>query len=98
MSTILDALKKSEQERKLNKLPTLTDMAAPQEPSRWPLYIGSGLALLSIALVVLAYAIWDSDQLRGKPSAVAIDGAGTAADGPLSAEGWLFVGARRNSC
>jgi hypothetical protein len=58
MSTILDALRKSEQERKLNKLPTLTDMAAPQEPSRWPLYIGSALVLLALALVILAYVIW----------------------------------------
>jgi len=60
MSTILDALRKSEQERKLNKLPTLTDMAAPQEPSRWPLYIGLALVLLAIALVVLAYVIWSA--------------------------------------
>jgi hypothetical protein len=58
MSTILDALRKSEQERKLNKLPTLTDMSAPQEPSRWPLYIGLPLVLLAIALVLLAYVLW----------------------------------------
>jgi hypothetical protein len=60
MSTILDALRKSEQERKLNKLPTLTDMAAPQETSRWPLYIGLTLVLLAIALVILAYVIWSA--------------------------------------
>jgi hypothetical protein len=72
MSTILDALRKSEQERKLNKLPTLTDMVAPQEPSRWPLYIGLALVLLAIALVVLAYVIWSS-----KPDA---EQAGNATD------------------
>ncbi|MBL4673877.1 MAG: general secretion pathway protein GspB [Arenicella sp.] len=67
MSTILDALRKSEQERKLNKLPTLTDMAAPQEPSRWPLYIGLALVLLAIALVVLAYVIWSAKpQVAGE--------------------------------
>ena len=60
MSTILDALRKSEQERKLNRLPTLTDMAAPQEPSRWPLYIGLALVFLAVALVVLAYVIWSA--------------------------------------
>jgi len=60
MSTILDALRKSEQERKLNKLPTLTDMVAPQEPARWPLYLGLALVLLAIALVVLAYVIWSA--------------------------------------
>ena len=60
MSTILDALKKSEQERKLNKLPTLVDIRAPQEPSRWPLYLGLVLVLLAAALVVLAYVIWNA--------------------------------------
>lgn len=60
MSTILDALRKSEQERKLNKLPTLTDMVAPQEPSRWPLYVGLALVLLAVVLVVLAYVIWSA--------------------------------------
>lgn len=60
MSTILDALKKSEQERKLNKLPTLTDIAAPQEPSRWPIFIGVALLLLATALVILAYVIWSA--------------------------------------
>ena len=58
MSTILDALKKSEQERKLNKLPTLNDMVTPQEPSRWPLVAGLALLLAMIALTVLAYFIW----------------------------------------
>ncbi|MFT6407790.1 MAG: hypothetical protein ACJAQ6_001204 [Arenicella sp.] len=60
MSTILDALRKSEQERKLNKLPTLTDMVAPQEASGWPLYVGFALVLLATALVILAYVIWSA--------------------------------------
>ena len=60
MSTILDALRKSEQERKLNKLPTLNDMAAPKEPSRWPVYLGLALVVLAISLVVLAYVIWNA--------------------------------------
>jgi len=60
MSTILDALRKSEQERKLNKLPTLTDVTAPQEPSRWPVYLGLALVVLAIALVILAYVIWSA--------------------------------------
>lgn len=63
MSTILDALRKSEQERKLNRLPTLTDMAAPKEPSRWPFYIGVALVLLALAVAVLAYAIWNGKSL-----------------------------------
>ena len=61
MSTILDALRKSEQERKLNKLPTLVDMTAPHEPSRWPVYIGAALVVLASALVLLAYIIWSAE-------------------------------------
>lgn len=53
MSTILDALKKSEQERKLNNLPTLSDMPAPQEQSRWPLYAGLSVAILLLVVLVL---------------------------------------------
>lgn len=54
MSTILDALKKSEQERKLNNVPTLADMPAPEEASRWPVYLGVGMAtLFLVSLAVL---------------------------------------------
>ena len=55
MSTILDALKKSEEERKVTKVPTLADMQAPQEPSKWPnvlLIIIVGLLLVLLALAV----------------------------------------------
>jgi len=52
MSTILDALKKSEQERKLNEIPTLQDMPAPQEQSRWPLTLAIVLAFLLLALLI----------------------------------------------
>lgn len=51
MSTILEALKKSEQERKSNDVPTLSDMPVPQEGLRWPLYVIAGLSLV-LALVV----------------------------------------------
>jgi hypothetical protein len=73
MSTILDALRKSEQERKLNKLPTLTDMSAPQEPSRWPLYIGLPLVLLAIALVLLAYVLWTAKPEVSKMQAANVN-------------------------
>ena len=53
MSTILDALKKSEQERKLTKLPTLSDMPAPQEQSRWPQILV--ISLLMLLLLVLTW-------------------------------------------
>ena len=53
MSTILEALQKSERERKLNDVPTLTDMPTPEEPSRWPLYFGFFIVLVLIALVLV---------------------------------------------
>jgi hypothetical protein len=49
MSTILEALRKSEQERKLNSIPTLSDMPVPQEPNRWPMVA----VLVSITLLVI---------------------------------------------
>jgi len=62
MSTILEALRKSEQERNQNKVPTLNDMTAPTEPSKWPLVLAMAVVLLAIALVVLAYVIWSSGE------------------------------------
>ena len=49
MSTILEALRKSEQERKLNSIPTLSDMPVPQEPNRWPMVA----VLVSITFLVI---------------------------------------------
>lgn len=49
MSTILEALKKSEQERKLNDVPRLSDMPVPEESKRWPLYV---IAILSLVLAL----------------------------------------------
>lgn len=55
MSTILDALKKSEQERKLNDIPTLSDMPAPQEKSLVPSFWL--LAVIVVLLVCVLAAI-----------------------------------------
>ncbi|MFT4629316.1 MAG: hypothetical protein ACI9WC_000652 [Arenicella sp.] len=66
MSTILDALRKSEQERKLTKLPTLSDMPAPQEQTRWPHWVILGLIVLSVGLLVVVFGLWQgSDMLVG---------------------------------
>ena len=53
MSTILEAIKKSEQERKLKDIPTLSDMPAPQERVRWPLY-----TLILLVVVLMAVIVW----------------------------------------
>lgn len=52
MSTILEALKKSEQERKLNKVPTLSDIPAPQEQSRWPIILLAVLLVLALLAII----------------------------------------------
>lgn len=55
MSTILEALRKSEEERKVTKVPTLADMPAPQEPQRWPnvlLFI-----ILCLLLILIGFAV-----------------------------------------
>lgn len=65
MSTILEALKKSEQERKLNNLPTLSDMPPPVErPSLFKLVsIVIAIAiLLAIAVLAVVYFIFDEPQ------------------------------------
>jgi len=58
MSTILEALKKSEQERKLNKLPTLNDMPPPQERARWPIGLLVTVCVLLVALLLLLAVRW----------------------------------------
>jgi len=56
MSTILDALRKSEQERKLNNIPTLSDMPAPKESSRWPfIAISLIIGILFVVAGILLY-------------------------------------------
>ena len=74
MSTILEALKKSEQERKLNKLPTLSDMPAPQEQSRWPHWVILGLIVLSVALLVLVFSLWQGAGPVGRDTNAASQG------------------------
>lgn len=88
MSTILDALKKSEQERKLNNVPTLSDMPTPQETKSWPLVLlFIAILLLSILVAVLFFRTQASDQdqdvskvnssleVTGKPSALVVSDA-----------------------
>ncbi len=69
MSTILEALKKSEQERKENKVPTLADKPPPPERSRWPWLLVS-LALIGIiaAVIYLFTLLPDSDSANSQQS------------------------------
>lgn len=60
MSTILEALKKSEKERKLNAVPTLSDMPVPQESSRWPLIVIAILSLVLALMIGLLLGPWFS--------------------------------------
>lgn len=68
MSTILDALKKSEQERKLGDIPTLSDMPTPDEGAQ----VSSAwiIALLVVLLVILTalilfYTVFDKAPTDG---------------------------------
>ena len=83
MSTILDALKKSEQERKLNKLPTLTDMQAPQEPSRWPKFVAVVLSVLMLLSVSIGGLLWW--QSRSDSSSKLEKGSSTASQSTAAA-------------
>ena len=67
MSTILEALQKSERERKLTDVPTLTDMPTPEEVPRWPLYLGVFIILLLLALV---FALLLNKQQSNVPAVV----------------------------
>lgn len=69
MSTILDALKKSEQERKLNNIPTLSDLPTPDEGTRFSR--GWILALLVLLLLTILLALmWLGNPWlsRGEPN------------------------------
>ena len=57
MSTILKALKKSEQERNEQHIPSLADMPAPAEPQPWR-WIVIGFCTMLIFTLVL-YALWN---------------------------------------
>jgi len=63
MSTILEAIKKSEQERKLKDIPTLSDMPAPQERRQWPIYM-----LILLVVVLIGVLVWFllSDRLNSR--------------------------------
>jgi len=55
MSTILEALKKSEEERKVTKVPTLADMPTPHEPQRWPHVLL--FLIFALLLILIGFAV-----------------------------------------
>ena len=56
MSTILEALKKSEQDRKLNDIPTLADMPVPEESTQWRrIAISLSLAIVFLVLCLFVF-------------------------------------------
>lgn len=71
MSTILEALKKSEKERKLNNLPTLSDMPPPQESSNLPVSLLIVICVLLAALLVfLGVLWWQASNKNAEPIAI----------------------------
>ena len=95
MSTILDALKKSEQERKLNRVPTLSDMTAPPEASKGPLVLGVVLCVLAFLILMVTVFLWGKGSVatsslpvpgaalnspQTNPLTASVDTSGTASD------------------
>ena len=95
MSTILDALKKSEQERKLNRVPTLSDMIAPPEESKGPLVLGVVLCVLAFLILMVTVFLWGKGSVatsslpvpgaalnspQTNPLTASVDTSGTASD------------------
>lgn len=74
MSTILEALKKSEQERKKNAVPTLSDMVAPQESRHWPLWaVLLGFLLVTLISLVVVLSVWPLDRASPEPLTISND-------------------------
>lgn len=89
MSTILEALKKSEQERRLNQVPTLSDMPTPREAAKWPLVVLAILVLvLAIILMVLIVKWWSPVATEeGTPIKISNESLGLEqTESPTSAE------------
>ncbi len=89
MSTILDALKKSEQERKLNNIPTLSDMPTPDEGTKvsgaWMLALIVLLAIIALSLLV--YIGMQSRNMSDTVSVpVVVDNETVAAQKPKESE------------
>jgi len=71
MSTILDALRKSEQERRLNDVPVLSDMPTPNESSRWPILLLLITLIVLLALMALVVKkVWFSSEQVSVPASI----------------------------
>lgn len=71
MSYILEALKKSEQERRIGHVP---DLSMAQETPlhaapRWPRWLLAALLLNALLLVFLGWRVWDARMSAGKEAA-----------------------------
>lgn len=79
MSTILDALKRSERERNQSEVPTLTDMPVLDEPTPLKWIAVTLLAVLVIALVT-AMLVYAFNQQAATQSPIATNADGGIAD------------------
>ncbi|HAU67910.1 MAG: general secretion pathway protein GspB [Arenicella sp.] len=88
MSTILEALKKSERERKLSDIPTLSDMPAIEEPSpfKWIGLTIVGLFAVSLlaAFIVMTLTSADTSTVAGAKVVSVQESAATASLSVLS--------------
>lgn len=85
MSTILEALKKSEKERKLNNLPTLSDMPPPQERSNLPIALLVVICVLLFLVLAFLGVQWWLAQKRGvEPVAISTPVSQAESDRPVT--------------
>ena len=69
MSILLDALKKSEEQRQLGKAPTIHSPAAGQGDSRAGAQLWMPLSLIAVSAIVLAWIGWQQYRLPAAPAA-----------------------------
>jgi len=79
MSFILDALRKSENERQQSEVPSISDVPAVVHSTRLPTWAVASIAALSATILLLGWAWWHSTD--GGEVAVADGGEVAVADG-----------------
>lgn len=63
MSFILDALRKSENERQLSEVPSISDVPAAVHSTRLPTWAVASIAALSATILLLGWAWWHSTDV-----------------------------------
>src|SRR5512138_3187283 len=85
MSFILDALKKSENDRQRQSGPALFEVRVAPPRSGFPTWAYALLALLGVNLVIVGWLVWKRPAVAATPEAAAATAPATAAPAPVTA-------------